>query len=189
GLALKYCQGGASAISVLTDTKGFGGSLEDLKQVANALSTKYPKVSVLRKDFIIHRLQLAEAVLAGANAVLLIANVVGYELKSLLLEAKSLGLETLTEVHDMADLELALKAEAPIIGINHRNLSTFEIGLDISDTLRPLIPSHVIAVAESGIHNTVSAKRMRDLGYDAILVGEALVRSDDPIKLIELMQG
>jgi len=188
-LAIKYCQGGASAISVLTDAKSFGGSLEDLTMVAEALQTKYPKVAVLRKDFIIHRLQLAEAVLAGADAVLLIANVVGHELKALLLEAKRLGLETLTEVHDLADLELALNAEAPIIGINHRNLSTFQIDLDISGILRPLIPSHVITVAESGIHHADSAKRMRDLGYDAILVGEALVRSEDPVKLIKAMQG
>lgn len=188
-LALKYCQGGASAISVLTDAKSFGGSLIDMSQVTHAIELQYPNVSVLRKDFIIHPLQLAEAVSAGANAVLLIVHAVGKNLIFLLQEAKRLGLEVLTEVHDLADLELALEAEAPIIGINHRNLTTFEIDLSISATLRPLIPPHIITVAESGIHQPMQAKQMRELGFDAILVGEALVRSKDPSKLIQLMRG
>lgn len=188
-LALKYCQGGASAISVLTDAKSFGGSLQDMKQVKERLTQKYPKVSVLRKDFILHPLQLAEAVSAGANAVLLIANVVGKHLQYLLREAKRLGLEVLTEVHDLHELELALEADAPIIGINHRNLHTFEIDLGISETLRPMIPSHIITVAESGIYQPEQAKRMHELGFDAILVGEALVKSNDPSELIRQMKG
>ena len=188
-LALKYCQGGASAISVLTDAKSFGGSLSDMNQVKQAIKGQYPHVSILRKDFIIHPLQLAEAVYAGANAVLLIVHAVGKNLTFLLQEAKRLGLEVLTEVHDLADLELALEAEAPIIGINHRNLTTFEIDLGVSAILRPLIPSHIITVAESGIHQPHQAQQMRELGFDAILVGEALVRSKDPSKLIKLMRG
>lgn len=188
-LALRYCQGGASAISVLTDAKGFGGSLSDMSQVAQTLELYYPDVSVLRKDFIIHPLQLAEAVFAGAHAVLLIVHAVGKDLKFLIQEAQRLGLEVLTEVHDLADLELALEAEAPIIGINHRNLTTFEIDLSISEILRPLIPPHIITVAESGIHQPAQARHMRQLGFDAILVGEALVRSEDPSKLIKFMQG
>lgn len=188
-LALEYSQGGASAVSVLTDAKSFGGSLNDLSQVSKALALKSPKVSVLRKDFIIHPLQLAEAVSNGAHAVLLIAHVVRKELKFLIQEAQRLGLEILTEVHNLADLELALEAEAAIIGINHRNLDTFEIDLTISERLRPLIPPHVIAVAESGIHHPAQAERMRDLGFDAILVGEALVRSKEPSKLIKKLKG
>lgn len=188
-LALKYCQGGASAISVLTDANGFGGSLKDLSQVSHTLESKHPKVSVLRKDFIIHPLQLAEAVAAGANAVLLIVHVLGESLKPLLREAKRLGLEVLTEVHDLADLEIALEAEAAIIGINHRNLMTFEIDLSISELLRPMIPPHIVTVAESGIHQPAQAKRMRKLGFDAVLVGEALVRSKDPARLIRKMRG
>lgn len=188
-LALKYCCGGASAISVLTDAKGFGGSLVDLKQVFQTLKSEYPHVSVLRKDFILHPLQLAESVLVGANAVLLIVNAVGKNLKILLQEAKRLGLEVLTEVHDLPELELALEAEAPIIGINHRNLNTFEIDLGISEMLRPLIPPHIITVAESGIHHPMQAKQMRELAFDAILVGEALVRSKDPSDLIKQMKG
>ncbi len=187
-LALRYCQGGASAISVLTDAEAFGGSLTDLSNVVEALRLSYPKVAVLRKDFIIHPLQLAEAVIAGAHAVLLIVHVVGKNLKFLLEEAKRLGLEVLTEVHDLADLKIALEAEAPIIGINHRNLTTFEIDLGISETLRPLIPPHMITVAESGILQPEHAKKMRKLGFDAILVGEALVRSNDPSELIKLMR-
>lgn len=188
-LALKYCQGGASAISVLTDANSFGGSLLDMNQVIQAQKLSYPDVSVLRKDFIFHPLQLAEAAFVGAHAVLLIVNVVGKNLKFLLQEAKRLGLEVLTEVHDLPELELALEAEAPIIGINHRNLSTFEIDLSVSEILRPLIPPNIVAVAESGIHQPEQARKMRELGFDAILVGEALVRSKDPSQLIKQMKG
>ncbi|MBA3721958.1 MAG: indole-3-glycerol-phosphate synthase [Parachlamydiaceae bacterium] len=188
-LALQYCDGGASAISILTDTKHFGGSLSDLSLVKRELAIPYPNIAVLRKDFIIHPLQLAEAVLAGADAILLIANVVRQDLKVLIQEATRLGLEVLTEIHDLADLDLALDAEAPIIGINHRNLETFNIDIGISEKLRPLIPPHIITVAESGIHHPNQAKIMRDLGYDAILVGEALVNSTDASKLIKEMKG
>lgn len=188
-LALKYCQGGASAISVLTDMEGFGGSISDARQVVQAVTLQYPDVAVLRKDFILHPLQLAEAVYAGVNAVLLISHAVGKNLKLLIQEAQRLGLETLTEVHDLTGLKLALEAEAPIIGINHRNLETFEMNMNISEMLRPLIPPHVVAVAESGIHEPSQAKRMRELGFDAILVGEALVRSNDPSMLIKQMRG
>ncbi len=188
-LALKYCHGGASAISILTDERSFGGSLHDMHQVRQRLALQYPKVSVLRKDFILHPLQLAEAVAAGAKAVLLVVNVVGKSLPFLLKEAKRLGLEVLTEVHDLPELESALEAEASIIGVNHRNLHTFEIDLGISEILRPHIPSHVITVAESGIHQPEQAKRMRALGFDAILVGEALVQSSDPSGLIRQMKS
>lgn len=183
-LALQYCQGGASAISVLTDSH-FQGALEDLHEVSQAI----PLVPTMRKDFILHPLQLAEAVQAGAQAVLLIAHVVDKDLRMLLQEAERLGLEALTEIHDFEGLEIALKAEAPIIGINHRNLKTFEMDLSTSERLRPLIPKHVITVAESGIHDHIQAKHIRELGFDAILVGEALVRSNNPSELIRLMRG
>ncbi len=188
-LALKYCQGGASAISVLTDFQGFGGSLFDMNEVSRELKLKYSNISVLRKDFIFHPLQLAEAVFFGADAVLLIVRVVEKNLSFLIKEAENLGLEVLTEVHNLNELELALEAEASIIGINHRNLSTFDIDLSISRTLKPLIPSHIVTVAESGIHTPEQALQMKELGFDAILVGEALVRSQDPLHLIQLMLG
>jgi len=188
-LALEYCRGGAAAISVLTDREGFGGTLEDLRQIADALAKQYPHIPVLRKDFIIHPLQLAEAALAGSSAVLLIARVLGKDLRMFIDEATRLGLETLTELHDLADLKLALEAKAPIIGINHRNLATFAIDLHLSEELRPHIPPGVIVVAESGIQNREQAGRMHALGCDAILVGEALVCSESPAKLIAEMRG
>lgn len=183
-LALKYSRGGVSAISVLTDSRSFGGSLSDLQRVSQGLT-----LPTLRKDFIMHPLQLAEAVLAGASAVLLIVRLIGKDLKTFLDAAKRLGLETLTEIHNQEDLEIALEAGAPIIGVNHRNLKTFEMDLSLSEQLRPRIPSHVIAVAESGIHTPEDAKRMRDLGYDAILVGEALVRAKNPSACIAQLRG
>jgi indole-3-glycerol phosphate synthase len=187
-LALRYCQGGASAISVLTDPYAFKGSLEDLKVISEMLSKKYPSIPTLRKDFIIHPIQLAEAALAGASAALLIACILKEKLKFFIEEASRLGLETLTEVHDLEDLEYALNAKAPIIGVNHRNLKTFEIDLTLSKELKPLIPSSVITVAESGIHTPAAAEQMHLRGYDAILVGEALVRSEDPSQLLTSMK-
>jgi indole-3-glycerol phosphate synthase len=189
GLAMQYCLGGASAISVLTDGEAFGGSLEDLISVSKAIKEPYPCVGVLRKDFIIHPVQLAEAVLFGASAVLLIVKVLGKDLKRMINAASQMGLETLVEVHDLKELELALQADSPIIGINHRNLSTFQVDLKMSQVLRPLIPPHVITVAESGIHEIAQARQMRDLGYDAILVGETLMRSEHPAQLIKSMKG
>jgi len=177
-LAKCYVEEGASAISVLTD-RHFGGDLADLKLVARGISAP-----ILRKDFILHPLQLAEAIEAGATAVLLIAGLLKDQLKTFLMLASQLGLETLTEVHNQAELELALDAGAPIIGVNHRNLTNFEIDLSLSEKLRPHIPPHVIAVAESGIRTPEQAKRMRELGYDAILVGEALVRSPELLRLL-----
>lgn len=184
GLAWAYANGGASSISVLTDANHFGGALIDLLEVSHQV-----KVPVLRKDFILHPLQMAESVFAGAAAVLLIARILGKDLKRMIGEAERLGLEALVEVHDRDDLDMAIDAGALIIGVNHRNLQTFEIDLNISETLRPRIPRHVIAVAESGIHTPAQAKRMRDLEYDAVLVGEALVRSEDPSGLIRKMKG
>ncbi len=184
-LAMRYCAGGVGAISVLTDSPSFGGDLEDLRSVSQGLLN----VPVLRKDFILHPLQLAEAALAGASAVLLIVRLLGENLKSLLEIAANLELETLTEIHDEADLEIALKANAPIIGVNHRDLQTFKIDLALSERLHPQIPSSIITVAESGIRNAEDAQRMKDLGYDAILVGEALVSSKDPAGLIRSMKA
>lgn len=187
-LALSYCKGGASAISVLTDSKAFKGCLEDLEKVSKALTKHYPNIATLRKDFITHPLQLAEAALAGASAVLLIAYVLKDKLPFFIKEATRLGLETLTEIHDLQDLKYALDAKAPIIGINHRNLRTFEIDFSVSQMLKPLIPKECITVAESGIHSQEQAAHMKALGYDAILVGEALVRSQDPQKLLSSMK-
>ncbi len=187
-LALEYCQGGAGAISVLTDAPHFGGSLDDLKSVSQALADRYPDVGTLRKDFIIDSIQIAEAALAGASAVLLIVALVGEKLKSLLAVAAYLGLEALTEVHDEAELALAIDAGATIIGVNNRNLQTFHVDLATAERLRHRIPKGVIAIAESGIHSEEDAQRMANAGYDAILVGEALVRSASPAQLLPTLR-
>lgn len=188
-LALRYCQGGAAAISVLTDTKGFGGKLDDLAAIASGLKNDSLKQPVMRKDFIVHPLQLAEAVQAGAHAVLLIASVLGKDLKPMLKETQRLGLEALVEVHDLHDLELALEAGSKIIGVNRRNLKTFTIDTTVAETLRSRIPRDRIAVAESGIQSAEEAHQMRDLGFHAVLVGEALVKASDPKALIKTMEG
>lgn len=188
-LALTYCQGGAAAISVLTDNKGFGGMIDDLAAITSGLKKGSLKLPVMRKDFIIHSLQLAEAVQAGAHAVLLIASVLGKDLKPMLKETMRLGLEALVEVHDLRDLDLALEAGSKIIGVNRRNLKTFIIDTTIAETLRSQIPEDRIVVAESGIHSSDDARQMRDLGYHAALVGEALVKASNPKALIKAMGG
>jgi len=183
-LALEYCHGGASAVSVLTDMKSFGGSLEDLERISKAV-----EIPTLRKDFIIHPLQLAEAALAGASAVLLIARLLKSDLKMFIDEAARMGLEALVEVHDTEDLKLAIAAGAQIIGVNHRNLKTFELDLTISERLSPLIPTHITTVAESGIYTPEQAKRVQDFGYNAILVGESLVCANNPREFLNQLIG
>jgi len=177
-LARAYADGGASAVSVLTDHEFFGGSLEDLRTVA-AMG-----IPALRKDFLLHPLQFAEAAEAGASAVLLIVAAVGERTGELLGTAERLGLDVLVEVHDEAELETAVKAKARIIGVNNRNLETFEVDLATAEDLREKIPNGTVAVAESGIHSKADARRMADAGYDAVLVGEALVKSGDPAAAI-----
>jgi anthranilate phosphoribosyltransferase len=188
-LSHEYCRGGASAISVLTDFAKFGGSLDELKNVTASIKTAYPEIATLKKDFIIHPLQLAQAVEAGAHAVLLIVAALGETIHLFIEQAAQLGLETLVEIHTPNELHLALEAGATIIGVNHRNLKTFETNLDLGKNLRPLIPSYVVTVAESGMKNERDAKTMKDLGFNAILVGESLMRSKDPANLIRKMKG
>ncbi len=187
-LALNYCKGGAAAISVLTDAEAFGGSLEDLTQISNAVADHQPIIPILRKDFILHPLQLAESITIGCDAVLLIVALLGNKLTFLMQEAKRLGLETLVEVHDIQELEIALEAGADIIGVNHRNLKTFETDLTLSEKLVAHIPPSKVKVAESGIHTPEQARCMAERGFDAILVGEALVRSATPDVLIRQMR-
>lgn len=184
----QYVEGGAAAISVLTDQTYFAGSIEDLKMIASALKTK--SASILRKDFIIDESQIIEAVLAGADAILLIVAALGAEkTKELLAVAKKRGLDVLVEVHNKAELDIALKAGAEIIGVNNRNLKTFVVDINTSIKLAKHIPSHLIKVAESGIHTIEDAEKVKSAGYDAALVGEALVKSTDPKVLITQMRG
>lgn len=177
-LASTYQEHGASAISILTDTPFFGGGLADLQQVATHLATC--KIPLLRKDFMIDNIQLAEARLAGADAVLAIVAILGHKTKALLNDAKALGLDVLVEVHDEAELDLALSIGAEIIGINNRNLQTMTIDTKQALRLVDRIPNDIVKVAESGILVTSLAKQYRQAGFDAVLIGEALVKSENP---------
>jgi indole-3-glycerol phosphate synthase len=175
-LAHAYTDGGAAAISVLTHMAGFGGRVEHVRMVRAA--TELP---ILRKDFVTDPYEVAEARAAGADAVLLIvAALDAAQLKDLVAVARGRGVTALVEVHDEAETATAVEAGAKAIGVNHRNLRDFSVDLGLTERLRKLVPAEVVLVAESGIHGPEDARRMRDAGADAVLVGELLMRSADP---------
>jgi indole-3-glycerol phosphate synthase len=185
-LANTYEQAGASAISVLTD-EFFSGSIDDLKAVTESLQSS--NCCVLRKDFVIDPIQIAEAVVAGANAVLLIATVLKEKTTEFLRFCEQLGIDALVEVHNEEDLQYALAAKAKIIGVNNRDLTDFTVDTTRSLRLKQLIPNDVITVAESGIFDGELAQHYQANGFNAVLVGEALVKADDPAQLIKAMRG
>ena len=171
-----YELGGASAISVLTDFTHFQGSLDDL--VNAAAITRLP---LLRKDFIVDDYQIVEARQTGASAVLLIvAALASSELNHLYDYASETGLDVLVEVHTDHELDAALDIGAPMVGINSRNLHDLTVDLETSIRLARLVPDGVVRVAESGIKTSTDVRRLEDCGFDAILVGESLLRSPDP---------
>ncbi len=175
-LARTYAENGAAAISVLTDEKYFGGSLDYLRKIAG-LGLGVP---LLRKDFIFDRYQLLEARAAGASAVLLIVAMLELaELRDLLAETHELGLGALVETHTQDEVERALDVGARVIGINNRDLHTFNVSLETSLKLRPLIPPGVVMVTESGIHTPEDVARLAAAGVDAMLIGEGLVTASD----------
>jgi indole-3-glycerol phosphate synthase len=175
-LARAYAGAGAAALSVLTDEPFFGGTLADLTAARAAVP-----VPVMRKDFIVDAYQLAEARAAGADAALLIvAALSDAELSALLAVAALYGLETLVEAHDAQETARAVRADAPIIGINNRDLRTFTVDRDLAIRLRADIPGDRIVVAESGIRDASDVARLRAAGVDAMLVGETLMRAPDP---------
>ena len=175
-IAGQYEAGGAAAISVLTDEPFFQGSLDILREVRRATA-----LPLLRKDFIVDRYQLLEAREAGAAAALLIvAALDDASLAALLAETRRLGLDALVEVHNEAELERALATDADIIGVNNRNLATFEVDLGTSIRLRERIPPERVMVSESGIFTREDVARLREAGVDAVLVGESLMRRPDP---------
>jgi indole-3-glycerol phosphate synthase len=179
--ARRYAAAGAAAISVLTDGPGFGGSLDDLAAVRGAVD-----VPLLRKDFVVDRYQLLEARLYGADAALLIvAALDDRALCALLDDCASLGLAGLVETHDAEELARALAAGARIVGVNNRSLATFAVDLAASEALLPRLPPGVMGVAESGIRGPAEVRRLRACGAANFLVGEALVRADDPGALLE----
>ena len=177
-LASTYVQGGASAISVLTEVDHFQGSLEHLFQVSQAVHSE--RVPVLRKDFLFDPYQLYESRAYGADAVLLIVSLLdSRQLKQMLTLAQSLQLQCLTEVHSEEELFIALEAGAHLIGINHRNLHTFETDISLTHRLLPIIPAGKLIVSESGINSRADVVQLEQAGTNAILVGEALVTATD----------
>lgn len=187
-IARDYLAAGADAISVLTDEAFFHGSLAHLsaiKELSQALARPCP---ILRKDFLVDPYQVAEARAAGADAVLLIVAVLDDgELRELQDAAREYGLATLVEVHDERELERALAAGSAIVGINNRNLHTFRVDLATAERLAARVPAGVISVAESGIERASDVRRLAAAGVDAILVGEALVKSPDRAAAIEAL--
>jgi indole-3-glycerol phosphate synthase len=176
-----YAGGGAAAISVLTEERRFLGSLQHLARVRSSLDRLGPRrPPLVRKDFLFDSYHLYEARAAGADAVLLIVAVLEQSaLEALMAQAKTLGLSVLVEVHEENELDRALRAQAEIIGINNRNLRNFVTSLDVTLSLRKQIPQGPIVVSESGIQSAADIERLSAAGVDAILVGEALMRSND----------
>jgi indole-3-glycerol phosphate synthase len=180
-----YRTAGADALSVLTDGKYFGGSLDDLQSVAADLRQAPSPPPCLRKDFMVHPIQVLEAREAGASAILLIVRALAdEEIKTLLAAAGAAGLDAMFEVHDEAELERAVHHGARIIGVNNRDLARFQTDLALSERLLPRLPREVIAVSESGIFTGADAARVRAAGAHAVLVGEALMKAPDPARLI-----
>ena len=175
-IARAYERSGAAAISVLTDSERFGGSLDDLRLVRAAVS-----IPVLRKDFLVSPLMVAEARAATADACLLIVAMLSDpELAAGLAAARELGMEPLVEAHDGAELDRALVAGARIVGVNNRDLHSLEIDLATAEARLPRLPAGVVRVAESGIHSRADRDRMRTAGADALLVGTSLMTAEDP---------
>lgn len=183
--AVAYENAGANAISVLTDEKYFQGSLDFMKQVRSQTS-----VPVLRKDFIVDPVQIYEAVVAGADAVLLIVAAMEHkQLQRLYDCARLFPIDVLVEVHDLSELDIALDIGADIIGINNRNLKTFGVDLQTTADLAAEIPSDCLGISESGIKTASDVTFCREQGIDCFLIGETLMRSDNIISTINKLMG
>lgn len=184
-MAQSYAQGGAAAISVLTESSFFLGSFGDLNIARNNVD-----LPILCKDFILDTYQIYEARAHGADAILLIAAILQQqELNTSATLAQELDMSALIEVHDEKDLEKALNAKASLIGINNRNLADFSVSLETTLRLRPHIPENVTVVSESGINSASDVARLKTAGINAILVGEAMVTSHDPASKIKELLG
>jgi indole-3-glycerol phosphate synthase len=184
-IAAGYANAGAAAVSVLTEPTFFDGALEHLAAVR--LATDVP---ILRKDFVVDRYQIFESRAAGADAVLLIAAALTPpELRHLHREARDAGLDVLVEVHDLSELQAAIDCGASIIGVNNRDLRTLVVTTELSAQAVELIPETVIAVAESGLKTLADLQRLKSAGYDAFLIGETLMTTDDPGKTLAGILG
>lgn len=183
--ARAYFAGGAAALSVLTDADFFQGSLGHLKTARATVP-----LPVLRKDFTIDEIDVVEAAAASADAVLLIAAILtAKQIEQFRMAAERYGMAALVEVHDEADLDKALEAGAALIGVNNRDLRTFEVSLETAERLAPRIPQEALRVAESGIHSRADVERLSAAGYQAFLVGEHLMKSGDPKQAVEELRG
>lgn len=181
--ARTYEMGGASCLSVLTDVEGFGGSVDDLQTARQACT-----LPVLRKDFTVGERDVLDARLMGADCVLLIAAALDRrELADLHALAVEIGLDVLVEIHDEVELGHALDAHATLVGVNQRDLVTFEVDHDRATRLAAIIPDSAVKVAESGVRGRTDAQALRTAGYHAVLVGETLVTSQDPARAISEM--
>lgn len=185
-IAQIYERCGANAISVLTDEKFFQGSLEHLRIASHAVD-----IPALRKDFILDEYQIIEAKVYGARAVLLIVSILGKgELITLIKAAEGQEMDTLVEVHNERELDIALECGAKILGINNRDLRSFDVDLSVCESLSPKVPTGLTVVVESGIQTRQDVRRIKSLSVDAILVGEAFMKSEDiGSKAHELMGG
>lgn len=187
--ARRYQAADADALSILTDEKYFGGTLADLEGVALHFRTHPPAKPCLRKDFMVHPIQVLQARAAGASAILIIVRALSdEEIARLQNAASAAGLDALYEVHEESEIDRAVRHGARIIGVNNRDLAIFKTDLGLSERLIPLIPKDLVAVSESGIFSASDAARVRAAGAHAVLVGEALMRSDDPAALIRAMR-
>lgn len=186
-VAGEYIQNGATVISVLTETDYFKGDIEYLKQIR----TQYPDSVLLRKDFIIDPYQIYEAKFAGADMILLILAMTGFdETKKLIKVAKELGLEVLLEIHTEEEMRQALELDVKFIGVNNRNLRTLEVSLDVSRDLAKYITSDKIFVCESGLKTSAEIKEMINLGYKGFLIGSHFMELDSPgAELKKLIDG
>jgi indole-3-glycerol phosphate synthase len=184
-VARSYQAAGASGMSVLTEGPFFGGSLDDLKRARACVD-----LPILRKDFIVDAYQVVEARAAGADVVLLIvAALRDDELIALLAEVERWGMEALVEAHDENEVRRAMAAGAKLLGVNHRDLRTFTMNMDLAVTMRPLVPSGVLMVAESGIKTAADVERLAAAGIDAMLVGETLMQAQDPEAALRALLG
>lgn len=179
-LARSYAAGGAAAISVLTEPKHFAGSMADLVTTAKAV-----EIPILRKDFVVDEYQIVEAAASGASAILLIVAALSPdELRNLRAVAIELGLDVLVEIHDAAEMQTAIEIGSAIIGVNNRDLHTLEVTLDTSRKLITNKPDGVLMVAESGITTRAEIDQLHNLGYDAFLIGETLMRSGNVVETL-----
>lgn len=189
-VAAAYIDGGVAAISCLTDEPFFKGSLADLETVASVAANADHPVPVLRKDFVIDTYQIDEARAFGASMVLLIvASLEDRQLRDFREYAESLGLTALVEIHDEAESARAVASGATLIGINNRNLRTFEVDLAVTERLAPDLPEGTVIVGESGIFTAAHVERLAGAGVDAVLVGESLILQSDRAKAVREISG